>query len=168
MIDYEREKKQKFSIWKFFSENPKEAVTLTKRAIIQILDGKGEYPKENEINILIDKSELEISVSQAIKNKFINKLILIQARITGESEVKTRLVKGIWFCRDLHETESNAKPISTSDQALRLPLLENISERPIARMGKATEAIFTLNPKMDINHAVMVVPIFAPIITPMD
>ncbi len=45
---------------------------------------------------------------------------------------------------------------------------ENIIGKPIAIIGKAIDDIFTLKPSNEISQAVIVVPIFAPIITPMD
>jgi len=49
-----------------------------------------------------------------------------------------------------------------------LDLEENIIGKPIAIIGKAIADIFTLNPKSEMSHAVTVVPIFAPMITPTD
>ena len=51
---------------------------------------------------------------------------------------------------------------------LRLLLPEKMSGRAMARRGRANAAISTLNPKIEIIHAVTVVPILAPIMTPMD
>ena len=44
----------------------------------------------------------------------------------------------------------------------------NISGKPMAIIGKANVEILILNPKNAISQAVMVVPMLAPIITPMD
>ena len=51
---------------------------------------------------------------------------------------------------------------------LRLPLLLNSSGIPIASIGMAKAAMFTLKPTAEIIHAVTVVPMFAPMMTPMD
>ena len=51
---------------------------------------------------------------------------------------------------------------------LRLLLPEKMSGRAMARRGRANAAISTLNPKIEIIHAVTVVPILAPMMTLMD
>ena len=51
---------------------------------------------------------------------------------------------------------------------LRLLFPENNNGTPTAKSGRAIAAISTLKPNADIIHAVTVVPILAPIITPMD
>ena len=45
---------------------------------------------------------------------------------------------------------------------------ENIIGKPIAIIGNAIADIFTLKPSNEISQAVIVVPIFAPMITPID
>lgn len=45
---------------------------------------------------------------------------------------------------------------------------ENMSGMPIAKSGMANAAMFTLKPMAEMIHAVTVVPMFAPMITPMD
>ena len=54
-----------------------------------------------------------------------------------------------------------------SPTLFRLLLELKIRGIPIARSGKANAAIFTLNPMAEIIHAVTVVPMFAPIMTPI-
>lgn len=51
---------------------------------------------------------------------------------------------------------------------LRLLLPEKMSGRAMARSGRAKAAMSTLNPKIEIIHAVTVVPILAPMMTLMD
>ena len=113
LFDYERESNNDFKIWEYFTKQTKDAIRLSRRAIKEVHGIKSGFEHANslDVNILIDKSELDISVSQAIKNKFMNKLISLEARVTGESEVKTRIVKGIWTCKDGHSTEQLEKPI---------------------------------------------------------
>ena len=53
-------------------------------------------------------------------------------------------------------------------QFFKLSLLENVNAKPKPTNGKAMALILTLNPRIVINHAVMVVPILAPIITLID
>lgn len=103
LFDYEQERDPKFKIWKYFTSNPKEAVRLAKKAIQEAYN-------KSEINILIDKSESEIKVSQAIKHKHINKLVSLEGRIHGESRIENRILKGVWRCANGHEDESKTKP----------------------------------------------------------
>ena len=58
--------------------------------------------------------------------------------------------------------------MSTSPQDLTVLFEENSMGNPKAIIGRAIAEIFTLKPKMEISHAVKVVPILAPMITPMD
>jgi hypothetical protein len=60
-----------------------------------------------------------------------------------------------------------AKPINTSAKDFNLLLDEKRRGKPIAMMGSEKLDIFILKPIIDINQAVIVVPIFAPIITPI-
>ena len=62
----------------------------------------------------------------------------------------------------------SAKPIRNSESALYLLLDENIRGSPNAIIGNARTSILILNPRIVIIHAVMVVPMLAPIITPID
>jgi len=55
-----------------------------------------------------------------------------------------------------------------SPMDLRLLLPEKMSGRAMARSGRAKAAMSTLNPKIEIIHAVTVVPILAPMMTLMD
>src|SRR3990170_7512687 len=117
LFDFDTEKKSDLELHKLFMVNTKHAIQATKRAVKEIYAEKNpELADKLDINILIDKSELDISVSQAIKNKFVNKLISVQARTTGESEVKTRLVKGVWTCPENHYSESLVKPYKCSSE----------------------------------------------------
>ena len=64
--------------------------------------------------------------------------------------------------------KSKAKPIKNSAQNRQFPFLINIIGRATAIIGKAIATIFILKPSVDTSHAVMVVPILAPIIIPAD
>jgi len=61
-----------------------------------------------------------------------------------------------------------ANPIITLPQLLRLGFLENSKGKLNPTRGRTIIDIFILNPSVDISHDVTVVPIFDPIITPMD
>jgi len=113
LFNYERESKDDFLIWEYFTKQTKQAIKLSKRAVKEVYGVRYGSDQANslDINIIIDKSELDISVSQGIKKEFVNKLISLEARVTGESEVKIRINKGIWICRDGHSTESIEKPL---------------------------------------------------------
>jgi len=118
LFDFERESTNGFKIWEYFMKQSSEAIRLCKRAVKEVYATSHgfETSQSLNVNILIDKSEIDISVSQAIKNKFVNKLISLEARVTGESEVKTRIVKGIWVCKDGHDTEQLEKPFVCDNQ----------------------------------------------------
>ena len=61
-----------------------------------------------------------------------------------------------------------AKPTIISPKDLRRLIFENRSGNDSPIRGKLRALILTLNPKSDIIQAVMVVPILAPITTPID
>jgi len=112
LFNYEHETENDFKIWSYFNTNPKEAIELTKKSVKEVYKNKFGSQKTNKlnINILIDKSELEIKVNQAIKHKYINKLVSIEGRIHGESTIQNRIIKGIWLCSNGHETETEDEP----------------------------------------------------------
>ncbi len=112
LFDYQLEKKDDFEIHDFFLKKTEEAINYTIRAVKEIFQERYGSEKANalDVNILIDKSELEITVSDAIKNKFVNRLVSLSGRISGESQIKTRLLKGIWRCSNGHEIESQTIP----------------------------------------------------------
>ena len=62
----------------------------------------------------------------------------------------------------------NEKPKMNSPMLLRLPLPLKISGMPTASRGMAKAAMLILNPTAEIIHAVTVVPMLAPMMTPMD
>lgn len=62
----------------------------------------------------------------------------------------------------------NAKPKTNSPIDLRELFPEKKSGRAKAKRGRANAAISTLKPRAEISHAVTVVPMLAPIMTPMD
>jgi len=104
LFDYEQERNPKFKIWKYFTSNPKEAIRLTKKTVQETYN-------KSEVNILIDTSELEIKVTQAIKHRYINKLVSLEGRIHGESRIENRILKGVWRCANGHEDETKTKPV---------------------------------------------------------
>ena len=126
LFDFERESKNDFKIWEFFTNQSSEAIRLCKRAVREVYATSHGFEQSQtlDLNIMIDKSDLEISVSQAIKNKFVNKLVSLQARVTGESEVKTRIAKGIWSCKDGHNTERLEKPFACDNPSCKQRDLE--------------------------------------------
>ena len=58
-------------------------------------------------------------------------------------------------------------PKINSPMLLRLPLPLNIRGMPMASNGMAKAAMFTLNPTAEMIHAVTVVPMLAPMMTPI-
>lgn len=138
LFDYEQDKQPKFKIREYFTTNPKEAVKLTKRVVREIY---GEaHPSERDekldVDILIDKSGLDITVSQAIKHKYINKLVSLEGRIQGEGPIQNRIIKGVWVCSDGHKTEDGIEPVkcskkdcSSKDLVLQVELSEIESYR---------------------------------------
>ena len=70
-------------------------------------------------------------------------------------------------CRNESPIKRNEKPKMNSPMLLRLPLPLNINGIPIASKGMAKAAMFTLKPTAEIIQAVTVVPMLAPIITPI-
>ena len=75
---------------------------------------------------------------------------------------------GALFFKKESPIKRKEKPKINSPIDLRLLLLEKISGRAKARRGRAKADISTLNPNIEIIHAVTVVPILAPMITLID
>ena len=71
-------------------------------------------------------------------------------------------------CRNARPMNRKEKPNTNSPILFLLPLLLNINGIPMASRGMANAAIFTLNPTAEIIHAVTVVPMLAPMMTPID
>ena len=88
------------------------------------------------------------------------------ARILVAMPPILRSVAACW--RNTRPMKRNEKPKINSPILLRLDLLEKMSGIPMASSGMAKAAISTLKPIAEIIHAVTVVPILAPIMTPMD
>jgi len=120
LMDYEHEKKLDFKIWTYFVNNASESIRLTKRAVREVYNQSHDTPL-HDIQILIDKSDYEINVNQAIKHKPINKLVSMNCRIHGESTIQHKIVKGIWLCPQGHKTktESNSTPIVCDDSSCK-------------------------------------------------
>jgi len=131
LFDFERESTNGFKIWEYFMKQPSEAIRLCKRAVKEVFATAHGYARAEslDLNILIDKSEMEIPVSQAIKHKHLNKLVSINCRIHGETEIKHRIVKGVWTCPDGHLTESTEKPTPCSNSNCKLRELELDEEK---------------------------------------
>ena len=70
-------------------------------------------------------------------------------------------------CRNASPIKRKEKPNKNSPILFLLDLLENIIGIPIASRGIANAAMSTLKPMADITHAVTVVPMLAPIMTPI-
>ena len=71
-------------------------------------------------------------------------------------------------CRNDKPMKRNEKPKMNSPMLFLWPFPLNISGMPMASIGMANAAMFTLKPTAEIIHAVTVVPMLAPMITPMD
>lgn len=126
LFDYEFESKTEFKIWTYYTEHPEEALRLSKRAVVEVYSIRHGFEKAMALDafILIDKSDLEITVSEAIRNKELNKLISLDCRINGETELRQRIVKGVWICNDGHKTESISEPVTCSSKKCRQRKLE--------------------------------------------
>ena len=71
-------------------------------------------------------------------------------------------------CRNDSPMNRSEKPKINSPTLFRLPLLLKINGIPMANNGMEKAAILTLKPTAEMIHAVTVVPMFAPMMTPMD
>ena len=131
LFDYEQQLKFDFKIWEYFTKNPAEATRLTKRAVREVHGVRHGYEKAQslDINILIDKSELEVTVTQAIKHNHLNKLVSLECRIHGETQIQNKIVNGFWFCADGHQSEGSNMPPVCSDRTCKLRNLELNKEK---------------------------------------
>jgi len=121
LFDYELESKTEFKIWTCFTEKPAEAIRLCKRAVTEVYSIRHGFEKAMVLDpeILLDKSDLEITVGDAIRNKNLNKLVSLNCRINGETELRQRIVKGVWVCNDGHPTEGISEPIMCSEKTCK-------------------------------------------------
>ncbi len=77
-------------------------------------------------------------------------------------------ISGVYIFKKCNPKNINENPIITSPQELLLLSFENNIGNPNPININVNEKISNLKPRMEISQAVTVVPIFAPIITPMD
>ena len=75
---------------------------------------------------------------------------------------------GIFSCRKFRPINRSPKPIINSPQLLRIRFAEKSSGRLNPIRGRERLTILILNPRMEINHAVNVVPTLAPMMTPIE
>ena len=131
LFDFERESTNGFKIWEYFSKQSSEAIRLCKRAVKEVYATSHgfEHSESLDLNILIDKSETEISVSQAIKKKYLNKLVSIDCRIHGETEIKHKIIDGQWICPDGHYSVGIENPPVCSNSNCKFRTLELDTEK---------------------------------------
>ncbi len=77
-------------------------------------------------------------------------------------------MSGTEFFKYSSPRNSNPNPMSISPISFLLNFLTTINTKPMPIAGNDKALIFTLNPKIATIHPVTVVPMLAPIITPMD
>ncbi|SRR5579885_136614 len=113
-FDYQQDN-QVFSIFDFLNRNPEQFIHFCEISVKEIYSEKHgkEKAKLLDLTIQVDKSELEITVNQAIKNRHLNKLVTISALVNGESEIQNRIKLGSWVCAEGHKTisESEKSPL---------------------------------------------------------
>jgi len=78
------------------------------------------------------------------------------------------LMSGIDSFKNWRPINNRANPIIKFPQFLICSRFPKVSAKPKPTNGNAIVLILTLNPRIAINQAVTVVPILAPIMTPMD
>ena len=131
LFDYEQESKSDFEIWEYFTKNPSEATRLAKRSIREVYSVRHGYEKAQflDLNILLDKSEFEITVTQSIKHNHLNKLVSINCRIHGETQIQNKIINGFWLCSDGHQSEGNDAPPVCNNKSCKLRNLELDKEK---------------------------------------
>ena len=75
---------------------------------------------------------------------------------------------GTELFKNFNPKNNNPKPTKISPKFFLFIVFEKIRGRPIPIAGSAILLILNLNPSIDTNHPVIVVPIFAPIMMPID
>jgi len=77
------------------------------------------------------------------------------------------LMSGTESFKNINPRKSNPKPTSISPKSLRFFIFDKIKGRPTPTMGRAMAVILNLKPITETIQVVTVVPILAPIITPI-
>jgi len=96
----------------YLNERPGEFIDAVEIAVKRIYQERHgvERSVSLDLDIHVDSSPLEINVNKAIKNKFVGKLVSLQASVNGASDIKNRLVLGVWICPEGHETRGIEEP----------------------------------------------------------
>jgi hypothetical protein len=112
---------------------------------------------------IIIVSTVPINKNNRIDPNPISAYLFRNCKISGFS-----LMLGMASFKNCSPIKSMAKPIINPPQFLKFSFFENINRNPNPTKGSAMALILTLNPRMVINQAVIVVPILAPIMTLID
>lgn len=128
-FEYDQEKNT--SLLKHLTNNPQKFFHYTKNAIKRIYADKHgkNSAKHLDLQIQVDLSELVTTVNQAIKKKFLNKLVSIEGRIHGEGNITPRILSGYWLCERDHETKCKREPSKCSDSNCNSNFFTPIAEK---------------------------------------
>lgn len=124
LFDYDNEEKNKdrISLQLLLMKQTKNFLNACRRAVKEIKQQR--FPDLEDyfdVDIIIDKSDLDISVQQAIGHKFRNKLVSLQALVNGESQLITKLIRAFYVCSEGHTTfvEGDKIPIVCDEKTCK-------------------------------------------------
>lgn len=107
VLDYDNSEKERkeLELTDILINRTLKFIELSKQAIKEIYEEKHGIEKADQlkINVLIDNSENEISLTQATKEKHLYKLVKLKALVNGETSVLTRLAKAVYVCQNNHQ-----------------------------------------------------------------
>lgn len=89
------------------NESPNRFINCTKDATKQIIEEKqgNDFAKQIDLQIQIDDAYNEITVNDAIRHRNRNKLVKIKTTVNGETDILTRILHAVYYCREGHKTE---------------------------------------------------------------
>ncbi|MEX1053885.1 MAG: AAA family ATPase [Nitrosopumilaceae archaeon] len=112
VIDYDQENNNELQLVKFLTDKPKEFIEVCSNAILKIFSEKHGKEKADQLDLTvqIDDAAKELTFDDAIRNKYLNKLVKLRALVIGESQLKFNVLENIWICPNNHHTNSLTKP----------------------------------------------------------
>ena len=112
LLDYDKKTKGDFNLWEFFTKETSQAIKITKRAVREIhaqrFPGTTEE-KLKELNIILDNSAFDVTPTNIIRHRYLNKLVSVDCRIHGESTIQNHIIQGFFECPDGHFTKTESQ-----------------------------------------------------------
>jgi DNA replicative helicase MCM subunit Mcm2 (Cdc46/Mcm family) len=115
VFNYEQNKKNESQLFEIVTKTPKTFLEATIRAVKEIYSEKFGLEKSDllDLQIRITGCQNEISINDAIRHRHRNILVKVQGLVNGATDIRTRVIEGIWFCSSGHKTVTTKDNMST-------------------------------------------------------